>query len=109
MKKPIGIRNRSLVRKGMKEDSEHAALLYHQEGAMLELQDAVAAVLRNVGSCHLSCKKSWYQEAFRISGLSPRSLKRFLKRGGGIRQAVKILHAFGYRIAKISVEKLPGK
>lgn len=86
------------------------AVLCCQENAKLELQEAVAAVLhRNVGHFPGIPMGDWYEVVSRRCGISSRSLKRFLEKGDGVGRAAKILYAFGYRIADISVEKLPRK
>lgn len=106
MKKFAGIRSESLLEQKLKECPEYTAL-YYQEGAMLELQEVVAEVLSH--KVRGDNEKNWYEEASRQSGISPRSLKRFLKHGGSIKQAARILQAFGYRIATISVAEISKK
>lgn len=107
MKKSIGIGHENLVEKRSAEDPTRT-VSYQQGYAIFVLQDAVSKVLNNeVGHFRGAYEKSWYEEASRQSGISSRSLKRFLEKGGSVGQAAKILYAFGYRIAKISIEKLP--
>lgn len=77
----------------------------------LTLQESVAKVFNEVIG-HRSGRqydKQFYIMLSKKCGFSPRSLKQFLESGRSLRKAATILYRLGYRISKISVEKLSEK
>ncbi|MDO8600794.1 MAG: hypothetical protein Q7R73_04320 [bacterium] len=110
-----GLRHEDVVRRKLATDSRYARLyreaaaLTEVEAAELELQCAVAKVLNRVAR-HQSGKgydRNFYETLSKKSGVSSRSLGRFLESGCNIRKAAKILYPLGYRISKVSIKKLP--